>query len=103
MLQAPRISNIATTQNYNDLDDAALSQQARLTDWTWDGARVTELVGKVSDLFPQIPVFSRQPFKVGSTENRFKDEIRREPLEIAEEAIPVATVSKNYSLFQHRD
>jgi hypothetical protein len=89
--------------NYYHPDKTTLAQQARLTDWTWEGATVVEFAGKVADLFPQIPVFSRHPFRVGNEENRFKDEIRREPLKITEEPLPVATVSKSYSLIQHRD
>jgi Domain of unknown function (DUF932) len=92
-----------TTDNYHRPDESAQSQQARLTDWTWEGASVLESTGKVSDLFPHIPLFSRHPFRVGSEENRFKDEIRREPLKITDEPIPVATVSKTYSLIQHRE
>jgi hypothetical protein len=94
---------MTTPDNYSHPDEAARSQQARLTDWTWEGARVIELTGKVADLFPQLPVFSRHPYRIGSEENRFKDEIRREPLKITDEPIPIATVSKTYSLIQHRD
>src|SRR5208282_6277428 len=70
---------------------------------TWEGAPVVELTGQVAELFPHVPVFSRHPFRVGGEENRFKDEIRREPLKITDEPMPVATVSKTYSLIQHRD
>ena len=94
---------MTTPDNYHRPDEAAQTQQARLTDWTWEGATVVELTGKVAALFPHVPVFSRHPFRVGSEENRFKDEIRREPLKITDEPIPVATVSKTYSLIQHRD
>jgi hypothetical protein len=72
-------------------------------DWTWDGSSVVELTGRVSELFPLIPTFSRHSFRAGDQENRFKDEIRREPLKITDEPLPVATVSKAYSLIQHRD
>jgi hypothetical protein len=78
-------------------------QSGRLTGWTWEGGKVTELTGTVADLFPQIPVFTRHPFRSGGEENRFRDEIRREPLDLTELPIPVATVSKSYSLIQHRD
>jgi hypothetical protein len=94
---------MTTTDNYAFRGEAARSQQARLTHWTWEGASVMELTGKVADLFAHVPVFSRHPFRVGSEENRFKDEIRREPLKITDEPIPIATVSKAYSLIQHRD
>lgn len=89
--------------NYHRPGETALNQQVRLTDWTWEGATVMERTGTVAELFLHIPVFSRHPFRVGSEENRFKDEIRREPLKITEEPLPVATVSKTYSLIQHRD
>jgi len=89
--------------NYHAPDEAALAQKARLTDWTWEGAPVIELNGKVADLFPLVPVFSRHPFRSGGEENRYKDEIRREPLRISDEPFPIATVSKVYSLIQHRD
>lgn len=62
-----------------------------------------ELTGEVAQLFPQILLFSRHPFRVGNEENRFKDEIRREPLKITDDPIPIATVSKTCSLIQHRD
>jgi hypothetical protein len=91
------------SDNYQRPDQTARAQQARLTDWTWEGATVKELSGEVGQLFPLVPVFSRHPFRVGSEENRFKDEIRREPLNITDDPIPVATVSKTYSLIQHRD
>jgi hypothetical protein len=92
-----------TQESYNRADENTLDQQARLTDWTWEGATVVELSGKVGDLFPRIPLLSRHPFRVGGEENRFKDEIRREPVRINEEPLPIATVSKSYSLIQHRD
>jgi hypothetical protein len=89
--------------NYYSSDELAHAQQARLTDWTWEAAPVIELKGTVAELFTQIPVFSRHPFRVGGEENRYKDEIRREPLKITEEPLPIATVSKSYSLIQHRE
>jgi len=94
---------MTTSANFNLPDEVAQTQKARLTEWTWEGATVVELTGTVADLFPKVPVFSRHPFRIGSEENRFKDEIRREPLTISEEPVPVATVSKTYSLIQHRD
>ena len=94
---------MTTQDNFYRPDENAHTQQARLTDWTWEAAAVIEWTGKVAELFPQVPVFSRHPFRTGSEENRFKDEIRREPLKITDEQIPVATVGKNYSLIQHRD
>jgi hypothetical protein len=94
---------MADPQNYYSSDQSAVAQQARLTDWIWEGSKVIDLTGTVAGLFPQIPTFSRHPFRVGGQENRFKDEIWREPLKINEQPVPIATVSKSYSLIQHRD
>jgi hypothetical protein len=94
---------MTTQDNYYRPNENTRTQQARLTDWTWESGHVIELIGKVSDLFSQVPVFSRHPYRVGNEENRFKDEIRREPLKITDEPFPVGTVSKTYSLIQHRD
>ena len=88
---------------FQNRDTAAANQRARLTDWTWECANVMELTGTVAELFPQIPVFSRHPFRAGGEETRYKDEIRRDPVKISDEPIPVATVSRSYSLIQHRD
>jgi hypothetical protein len=88
--------------DYHRPDENKYAQQARVTDWTWERGTVTELKGRVSDLFSQVPVFSRHPYRIGREENRFKDEIRREPLKITDESFPVGTVGKNYSLIQHR-
>jgi hypothetical protein len=90
------------SENYDEPSEVAETQRGRLTNWTWDGARVIELTGTFEEIFPQIPVFSRHPFSIGAEVNRFKDEIRREPLRTHEKAIPIATVSKTYSLIQHR-
>jgi hypothetical protein len=84
-------------------DATGLAQASRLADWMWEGASVVELRGKIAELYTQVPIFSRQPFRAGGEENRYKDEIRREPLKITEEPTPVATVSKGYGLIQHRD
>lgn len=32
---------------------------------------VVELTGKLAELFPHVPVFSRHPIRVGNEENRF--------------------------------
>ena len=85
------------------LDEAGSAQKLRMTGWTWEGADVIELSGKVAELYGKLPLFSRQPFRAGGEENRYKDEIRREPLKIDEDPVPVATVSKTYSLIQHRE
>jgi hypothetical protein len=95
--------SVTVPKNFHGPDEVAEAQQARLTDWIWEGAPVLEFIGTVAELFPQIPLFSRHPFRNGGEENRYKDEIRREPLKITEEPLPVATVSKTYSLIQHRE
>ncbi len=92
--------NVANLFHRNAVDRA---QASRIADATWEGATVVELHGKVADLYPQIPIFSRQPFRAGGEENRYKDEIRREPLKITEDPTPVSTVSKAYGLIQHRE
>ncbi|MCZ2154062.1 MAG: DUF945 domain-containing protein [Bryobacterales bacterium] len=92
-----------STEFFQGSAENGSDQKSRITDWTWNGAKVVEHTGKVADLYSRIPVFSRQPFRVGQEENRFKDEIRREPLTISESPIPIATVSKDYALIQHRE
>ena len=82
------------------LERILLPERSNLFESHWSNQWLTH---SVTELFPQVPLFSRHPFRVGSEENRFKDEIRREPLKISDEPIPVATVSKTYSLIQHRD
>jgi hypothetical protein len=84
-------------------DAETLYQRERLADSTWEGAAVISMTGKLSEIYQTVPIFSRHPFRSGGEENRYKDEIRREPLKVDEEQIPVATVSKTYSLIQHRD
>jgi hypothetical protein len=98
-----REHTMMTPDNFNRLDETARTQLPRLTEWTWEGSTVVELIGTVAELFPRVPVFSRHPFRVESEENRFKAEIRLEPLKITDEPMPIATVSKTYSLIQHRD
>lgn len=84
-------------------DPELLYQKERLADTTWEGALVTSVTGKLSDIFQAVPLFSRHPFRAGGDENKFRDEIRREPLRIDECQMPVAIVGKNYSLIQHRE
>ena len=95
--------SVIVPKNFHSPDEVAEAQQARLTDWIWEGSPVLEFTGTLAQLFPQIPVFSRHAFRIGGEENRYKDEIRREPLKITEEPLPIATVSKTYSLIQHRE
>jgi len=89
--------------NYHQQDRTSLAQVSQLANWRWEGAPVIELKGTISELYPKIPIFSRHPFRSGGEENRYKDEIHREPLKITEDPLPVATVTKTYALIQHRD
>jgi hypothetical protein len=84
-------------------DAEAENQQERLSGASWEGTTVVSISGKLSELYQAVPLFSRHPFCSGGEENRYKDEIRREPLKSDEGQIPVATVTKTYSLIQHRD
>jgi hypothetical protein len=96
--------NTLTQQaNYHVRSSSTKRQRSGFREVTWDGATVVELNGKVAELFPQVPVFSRHPFRVGTEENRLRDEIHREPLNLSDEPYPVTTVTKAYSLIQHRD
>ncbi len=70
---------------------------------TWSGQPVVELSGTLEKLYPKIPFFSRQPFQTREAANQYLDAIVREPLVLAEDPMPVATVSKSYRLIQHRD
>jgi hypothetical protein len=47
---------MTTQDNFYRPDENAHTQQARLTDWTWEAAAVIEWTGKVAELFPQVPV-----------------------------------------------
>lgn len=87
---------------YSD-ERVAPKLQSVLSRYHWDGSPVTIHRGTVEQIFDVIPSFTRHAFRTNGQENRFKDEIRREPLTLFEESVPVAVVSKTYSLIQHRD
>jgi Domain of unknown function (DUF932) len=91
------------TEFIQDISEAGSNQKSRITDWTWNGAKVVEHTGTVAELYRKLPTFSRHPYRVGREENRFRDEIRREPLTILENVVPITTVSKDYSLIQHTE
>jgi hypothetical protein len=91
------------TPNLFGSDFEQTHQQRRLDESTWEGASVISMIGTLDEIYRSLPVFSRHPFRSGGEENRYKDEIRREPLKIDDSTIPVATVTKTYSLIQHRD
>ena len=70
---------------------------------TWQGVPVTMYTGSVDALLQMIPLFRRQAFIVDGGENPNLDVLLREPIGFEQPpAIPVATVSKNYELIQHR-
>ena len=79
------------------------AQQVQLANRTWNGQPVVEIAGTLEKLYPRVPFFSRQPFQARETSNQYLDVIVREPEALAEDAMPVATVSKSYRLIQHRD
>jgi Domain of unknown function (DUF932) len=78
-------------------------QQGQLGNFTWEGSEVQETTGTLGELYQTVPLFSRHPYRQGGEENRYKDEIRREPLRIDENQRPIATVGKAYCLIQHRE
>ncbi len=94
---------MTTAMSYSNVNEAGVNQRSRMANPTWEGASILEYTGTVGELYRLIPIFSRHPFRVGGEENRYKDEIRREPLNINDDSIPLATVGKTYSLVQHRD
>ena len=80
---------------------------------TWHGRKVKFRKGSISNLRQEIPYFRRDPFRIeGGGENQHLDIIVREPLkgnqdyllpQDDEVHIPIATVSRQYSLVQHHD
>jgi hypothetical protein len=94
---------MASAKFYSHVNEVGVNQKSKIVNPTWEGVPVYEYTGTVGQLYRLIPVFSRHPFRVGGEENRYKDEIRREPLHITESPFPIATVGKTYSLVQHRD
>ena len=56
----------------------------------------------LADVQNFLPMFSRQPFANDNYENDFLDVISREPFGSDEGRYPIATVSKKYTLVQHR-
>lgn len=80
---------------------------------TWYSRKVKVFKGSISDLRQEIPYFRRDPFRVDDGGiNRHLDIIVRKPLKgnqgyllphDDEGHIPIATVSKQYTLVQHHD
>lgn len=69
----------------------------------WSGRSVGGHNKYFKDLRDIIPIFDRQPFMVGSIENQHLDAIIKRPTNLQDGTIPVATVSKSYSLVQHHE
>ena len=77
----------------------------------WKGQYVKEYRGQMSQLRKEIPKFTRIPFAINKGVNKYFDLIVREPLKEVEGhllsqeelQIPVAIVSKQYELAQHRE
>jgi hypothetical protein len=74
-------------------------REEQIASWRWEGSLIRELTGTPDQLYRALPTFTRHPFG----DNLYKDEIRREPVGIADAQIPIAMVSKSYSLIQHRE
>ena len=87
--------------NYFSEDEEQLAQRARVENSTWDGSPVVEHKGTTAELYRKLPIFSRHPYRSGGEENRYKDEIRREPLELTDSQIPITNYERlipNYQL-----
>lgn len=87
----------------------------RLDRLKWNGRSVFEGTGQIGNLWQDIPLFKEAPFSIEDRgENKYLRLIVREPLTEGpgfifpsdsqdELQIPVATVSKQYKLVQHRE
>lgn len=76
----------------------------------WSGREVDNYDGPLSEVRQRIPSFKRENFAMeDGGENRYRDLIIREPLNIDSDYIrdrvhiPIKSVSKRYDLFQHQD
>ncbi len=70
---------------------------------TWIGRPVNENSDHFEKIRGLIPTFSREGFKIDGQENEHLDMIVKLPRYPNDTKIPVATVSKSYSLIQHRE
>jgi Domain of unknown function (DUF932) len=93
------MSSASTFGDYS----TAQRQQERFADSRWESSLVAAVSGTPDEIYRRLPLFTRHPYRIGDGENQYKDEIRREPTNISEVQIPIATVSKSYSLIQHRE
>ena len=63
----------------------------------WDGRLVNDYEGNLIEVSDAIPIFDKQPFKIGASDNKHFDVV----VNTSDGGTPVATVSKSYSLIQH--
>ena len=70
---------------------------------TWTGRPVYEKTGNFEEIRWHTPTFDRKGFRVHNQENEHLDMIIKMPINAFDTPIPVATVSKRYSLVQHHD
>ena len=76
-----------------------LNNTYHLNNLKWDNRLVKEHRGNLVDIAELIPVFRKQPFNVGRSENKHLDVV----VNTSDGDTPVATVSKSYSLVQHSE
>ncbi len=74
-----------------------LSNTYHLDNLKWDGRLVNDYEGNLIEVSDSIPIFDKQPFKIGASDNKHFDVI----VNTSDGGTPVATVSKSYSLVQH--
>ena len=65
----------------------------------WDGRSVNDYEGNLIEVLDSIPIFDKQPFKIGASDNKHFDVV----VNTSKGNMPVSIVSKSYSLVQHRD
>ena len=76
-----------------------LTNSYHLDNLKWDSKLVNEYKGNLTEISDLIPFFQRKPFKIGRLKNKNLDVV----VNTSEGGIPIATVSKSYSLIQHFD
>ena len=74
-----------------------LSNTYHLDNLKWDGRLVNDYEGNLIEVSDSIPIFDKQPFKIGTSDNKHFDVV----VNTSDGGTPVATVSKSYSLVQH--
>lgn len=74
-----------------------------LQDLKWAGRNARGHNDYFKDIRNVIPIFDRQPFRTGDVENQHLDTIIKLPTNLHDATVPIATVSKSYSLVQHHE